>query len=189
MTERPTNTQPDKHVKVVPSAEKTHVHAIAHEKTEEKPVASEPAPKKEEKKIVKKEEVVAKGLNLHTSLKHSMYLSRFVKRKSIDAALHDLGEVIALRKVVPFKGEIPHRSAPGVMSGRYPRVASEEFIRVLKNLKGNAIAHGLDLDRTRITYASASWAVRPLRRGGRKAKRINLVVKAREMKQEEKKNG
>lgn len=191
MTERPTNTQPDKQHKIAHNSEKQAHIAPTIEKKEEKPVAASEtkSSKKEEKQIMKKEEAVSHGLGLRASLKHSMYLGRFIKYKSIDQSLHDLEEVIALRKVVPFKGEIPHRSAPGIMSGRYPRAAAQEFIRVLKNLKGNAIANGLDLDTTRIYHASASWAFRPMRRGGRKAKRVNVTVKAKELKQEKKNNG
>lgn len=191
MTERPTNTQPDKQPKAVPMAHK-QAHSAPHEQKEEKKTeaAQAPevkAPKKEEKKV-KKEEASSKGEGLRASLKHTMYLSKFVKGKSIDQALTDLNDVLGFRRVVPFKGEIPHRSAPGVMSGRYPKAATKEFIRVLKNLKGNAIANGLELEQTRIYFASPSWAFRPARRGGRKAKRINLVVKAREIK-ENKNNG
>lgn len=186
MTERPTNTQPDKQPKAVPMSDK-HTHAALSQEKKEQTPANESKPSKKEEKKVKKEEAHAKGDGLRASLKHTMYLSKFVKGKSIDQALTDLNDVLGFRRVVPFKGEIPHRSAPGVMSGRYPQAATKEFIRVLKNLKGNAIANGLELEQTRIYFASPSWAFRPMRRGGRKAKRVNLVVKAREVK--EKNNG
>ena len=137
----------------------------------------------------KREEATAFGKSLVISLKHSMYLGKFIKNKKIDTALNELAEVVALRKAVPFKGEIPHRGEPGMMSGRYPQSAAREFIRVLKNLKGNAIAHGLELDATRIVEVTASWASRPMRRGGRKAKRTHIHIKAREVKQMEKKHG
>lgn len=184
MTERPTNTQPEKHQAIAHAPEKQAPAPVEKkdEKTETK------TSKKEIKPFVKKEEAVAHGDALRASLKHSMYISRFIKHKKIDDALDDLQEVVMLRAVVPFKGEIPHRSAPGIMSGRYPQAAAREFIRTLKNLKGNAIANGLELDRTVIYYASASWAFRPMRRGGRKAKRVNVILKAREM-QEKKTHG
>ncbi len=135
--------------------------------------------KKEKPKIIKREEASAVGRNLHASLKHGMAIGHFIKRKSIDEAMHLLSEVSALRLAIPFKGEIPHRH--GMMSGRYPVASIKQYMGVLKGLKGNAIAHGLDLDKTRITFASISWAARPNRRGGRKGKRANVIIKAREL--------
>lgn len=198
MTERPTNTQPIKQHPVHASPDKHLPAAPSHaEKKEEKKPAEAPAipittPVKKDastKKQVKKEEAIAIGRNLPISLKHSMYISTFIKQRSIDQAMNALEEVAALRRAVPFKGEIPHRSEPGMMSGRYPQSAAKEFIHVLKNLKGNAIANGLDLEKTKISYACPSWAARPMRRGGRKGKRVYLVVKAHEMSEEAKNHG
>ena len=202
MTERPTNTQTDRQHKHVPagnvnSTEK-HVHSTMphkNEKTEEKKVedikSEEKVTKKEVKKntsVVKKEEAIAYGHGLAMSLKHSMYISKFIKNKSIDKAIEDLIQVTKIKKIVPFKGEIPHRKGKGMMSGRYPVFASRHFISVLKGLKGNVIANGMDLDRTTIYYSNPSWASRPMRRGGVHAKRVNILIKAKENK-EIKKNG
>src|SRR3989344_3038392 len=172
----------------------THPHADAHEhphtehkheevkmeeaketvKTEAKAV------KKEDKKpVIKKEEAQAKGLNLHVSKRQCMYLSTFIKYKSIDNAMHDLSLVIKMKKAVPFKGEIPHKK--GMMGGRYPVKAAALFITLLKGLKGNALVNGLDPDKTRITLAVSNWASRPLRREGKKAKRTNVTLTAREV--------
>jgi len=148
---------------------------------------------KSEEKKPKKTEVIARGLNLHASKKHLMYISRFIKNKTIDQAISDLQEVIKLKKAVPFKGEIPHRKGKGIMSGRYPVNASKLIINVLKGLKGNAISAGMDLDNTRIYFASPNWASRPYKRGGMRFKRANILIKAKlfeeikEKKQEEKK--
>lgn len=190
MTERPTNTQPDK-THAVPLSAGKHAPAHTHEKKEEKaqPTHEPKAEKVEKKAAPKREEVTALGRGLPISLKHSMYVSSFIKRRSIDNAIAALQDVALLRRAVPFKGEIPHRSEPGMMSGRYPQSAALAFIRVLKNLKGNAIAHGLDLEKTQVSYSSASWASRPMRRGGRKAKRVNLTLKATEMKEEKTHHG
>jgi len=67
------------------------------------------------------------------------------------------------------------------MSGRYPIKAAGLFINVLKSLRGNILVNGLDLDKTKIYHASASWGRRPLRKGNRKSKRTNVIVKAKEM--------
>nr|AJS12643.1 50S ribosomal protein L22P [uncultured archaeon] len=139
--------------------------------------------------IPKKDEAVARGLSLHASKKHCMYISSFIKNKSIDSAISDLEKVIKLKKIVPFKGEIPHRKGKGMMSGRYPVSASKLFISMLRGLKGNVLVNGMDLEKTRIYSSSSSWASRPLRKGSVQGKRTNVVITAREFnkKQGEKK--
>lgn len=149
-------------------------------KTEEKK-----EPVKKEIVKTKRTEAMVVGKNLIISKKHAMYLSRFVKFKTIDAAIADLERVIIFKKVVPMKGEIPHRKGPGMMSGRYPINASKVFIQLLKGLKGNSIMNGMALDKTKIVYGSATWDARPMRSGGRKGKRVHIVLKAKE----EMKNG
>src|SRR3989344_6408057 len=67
------------------------VESETKEKPEEKPAAKK---KKEEKQIVKKEEAIASGASLPISKKHSMYICRFIKGKSIDRSPSELEEVI-----------------------------------------------------------------------------------------------
>ncbi len=138
--------------------------------------------KKEAPKIAKKEEAVAKASDVHMSKKHGMYISSFIKNKSIDNAIADLEQVMKFKKIVPFKGEIPHRKGPGMMSGRYPIKAAKVFITTLKGLKGNVIANGMDLDKTKIYLSTSNWAARPARTGGRRFKRCHLIIKAKEFK-------
>ena len=146
---------------------------------ESKEEKKEVKPAKKEIKV-KKEEAIARGLNLHASKKHCMYICSYIKDKSIDKALLDLQEVIKMKKPIPFKGEIPHRSYPGMMSGRYPVNASKQFIYLLKALRGNVITNGLELEKTKIAEATANWASRPQKRGGARFKRTHVLLKARE---------
>lgn len=148
------------------------------ESKEEKKSTSKKSDKKETPKV-KKYEAVAYGYSLPMSKKHSMYISNAIKGKKIDDAIAYLQKVLLFKQAVPMKGEIPHRKG-NMMSGRYPINASKEFITMLKGLKGNAIVNGMELEQTRITISSASWASRPARSGGRLAKRVNLIMKARE---------
>ncbi len=143
--------------------------------------------KKEAPKVVKKDEAIALGKNLHASMKQCMYICKFIKKKSIDEAINYLQEVIKMKKLIPFKGEIPHRHAEGIMSGRYPVNASKLMINILKGLKGNVLANQMDLDKAKIYYASASWASRPSKRGGGRFKRTNVILKAKEMQLKEEK--
>jgi len=100
----------------------------------------------------------------------------------VDEAIAKLQAVILMKKAVPFKGEIPHRKGKGMMSGRFPEKAAKAFITVLKGLKGNIIINGLDVDNSKIYFASATWANRPMRSGNRKSKRTNVILKAKEIK-------
>jgi len=137
--------------------------------------------KKEKSPVKKKEEAFCRGDGVHASKKHCMYISEFIKGKSIDQAIAELNQVINFKRAVPFKGEIPHRRGKGMMSGRYPINASKIFIMLLKGLKGNVIANGMDLDKTRIVSSSSNWASRPMRRGGVHAKRTHILIKAKEV--------
>ena len=150
------------------------------EKVEEKKEEKTTEKKKEAPKLTKKDEAVANGVNLPVSKKHSMYICSFIKNKKIDDAIADLQKVANLKKAVPFKGEIPHRKG-NIERGRYPVKAAGYFINLLKGLKGNAITNQMEIEDTKICIASASWANRPMRRGGRLAKRTNVILKAREV--------
>jgi len=155
-------------------AENKHEHAAEH-KHEEKKEST-----KAHKPVVKKDLAVARSMSLHMSKRHGMYICSFIKNKKIDEAINDLEQVRLLKKAVPFKGEIPHRKGKGMMSGRYPITAAGLFIPILKSLKGNVTVNGMDLTKTRITSASATWASRPARRGGQKGKRTHIILEARE---------
>ncbi|MEK6800821.1 MAG: uL22 family ribosomal protein [Nanoarchaeota archaeon] len=160
------------------------------EKTVEKKANDKVQEVKKEKpkeiKVEKKTEAVSKGTSYPISKKHAMYICNFIKNQPIDKAISDLHKVIKLKQAVPFKGEIPHRK--GISGpGRYPVKAAGYFINLLKALKGNSLVNGLDLDLLKVHYASASWAARPARAGGRAGKRTNIILKAKEFKKGESK--
>jgi large subunit ribosomal protein L22 len=152
--------------------------------TEQKP-KSEDKQKEEKRKpiqkkpIVKKEEVVVNGKSLPISTKYSMAICKFIKGKKIDKAIEDLEQVIAKKKAVPVKGEIPHRKGEKMMSGRFPKRASENFIKLLKSLQANANNH--NVEKPIIVEAVANLASRPFGRFGRvRKKRTHITIKARE---------
>jgi large subunit ribosomal protein L22 len=136
--------------------------------------------KKIKKIITKKEEAIAKSNKLPISKKHATYICNFIKGKKIDESIFQLNEVLKFKRAIPFKGEIPHRKGKGIMSGRYPIKAVQNMINILKALKGNVIVNGMDLEKIRIYIATSSWSSRPLRRGNRKSKRTNVILKAKE---------
>ncbi len=91
------------------------------------------------------------------SHKHAREIATMIKGLSIEKARDSLQEVVALKRAVPFrryKNEVGHKSDTGVMSGRYPQKAAQEFIRLLDNLEANAEYKGMDLDRLKIISAN-----------------------------------
>lgn len=150
-------------------------------KSEPKKEEKKKSPKKEEKPKEKKSEAMARGLNLHASPKNCAYICKSIKNKKIDNAITYLNKVTKFENPIPFKSGIPHRKGKKVMSGRYPLKASKLFVTLLKGLRGNVIVNGLDLDKTIIYEAMANKASRPMRSGGRAAKRTHVILKAREV--------
>ena len=174
------------HEQVAKSEEYKHAEEkIEHKKPAETSAKTEEKvqkePKKKEVPKIKKFEAVAYGVSAPISKKHSMYICSFIKHKPIDLAISQLEEVLKFKRAIPFKGEIPHRHELGGKPGRYPQNASRYFIKLLKGLKGNVLVNLMDLDKTRIVLASASWDARPARSGGRSAKRSYIILKAKEM--------
>ncbi len=163
------------------ASEKTEVSAATAQPASEVqvPVEEKKAASAATTSVKKKEEAVARGISLPISKKHSMYICSFIKNKHVESAIEDLEQVLKFKKAVPYKGEIPHRH--GMMSGRYPINASKAFISVLKGLRGNIAVNGLDVSKTRIHLASASWASRSQKKGGARFKRTHIVIKAREV--------
>lgn len=90
------------------------------------------------------------------SHKHAREVAKMINGMSVERARDVLQEVLALKRAVPFrryKNEVGHKSDTGVMSGRYPRKATTEFLKLLDNLESNAEYKGMDLDRLKIISA------------------------------------
>ena len=145
-------------------------------------------PKKpiQKKPIVKKTEAIVNVVNLPISTKHSIAVCRFIKNKKIENAISELEQVFSFKKAVPMKGEIPHRKGKGMMSGRYPKKATEHFIKLLKALSANANTNGLD--NPVIVEAVANIASRPFGKFGRvRKKRTHVKIRCIEKKSIKKK--
>lgn len=91
------------------------------------------------------------------SHKHAREIAVKIKGMSIETARNYLQDVIRLKRAVPFRryhNEVGHKSDTGVMSGRYPQKAANEFVKLLDNLESNAEYRGMDLDRLKIINAT-----------------------------------
>lgn len=92
------------------------------------------------------------------SHKHSREIALAIKGKSIEKAREFLESVLEKKIAVPYRryhNEVAHRSniRDGFCSGRYPKKATTEFLKLLDNLESNAEYKGMDLDRLRIISA------------------------------------
>ena len=161
--------------------------------TQDKPNESEQTKvdKKEKKKpiikkpVVKKTYAIVNVKSLPISTKQSVAICKFVKKKKIESAIADLEKVIVKKKPVPMKGEIAHKKGKGISSGKYPKKASEHFIKLLKSLLANANVN--DLENPIVVEAVANKASRPHARFGRwqrKRTHIKLVAKSKKQKEE-----
>lgn len=156
-------------------AEKEEQIAEKIEKKEEKKEEKKP-----QKNKIKRSEALMNSYNVPVSTKKSMAICKFIKGKTIESAQKYLEEVTKERKVIPMKGEIPHRKGR-IMSGRYPVNTAKHFIPLLKSLAGNATMNGID--DPIIVEAVANKAPRPYGRFGMwKRKRSHIKLIAREKK-------
>ena len=133
------------------------------------------------KKIEKKEEAVVNGVSLPLSTKKSVAICKFIRGKSIDRAIADLEEVENMKKAIPMTGEIPHRKGKRMMSGRYMTKTVGYMIKLLKSLKSNSSANGIE--EPVIAEAIPNRASRPRGRfGSIQRKRTHIFLKAVERK-------
>ncbi|MBI5803203.1 hypothetical protein HY448_00775 [Candidatus Pacearchaeota archaeon] len=141
---------------------------------QEKKESQNSSEKNKEKKIVKKKtEAVVKGVSLPISTKTAAAVCKFIKGKEIQKAIKELQQVAILKKAVPMKGEIPHRK--GIMSGRYPKKAASEFIKLLKSLSANANMN--EIENPMIVRAFTGNASRPFGKRGRvRRKRTHVTI-------------
>ncbi|MCK5149910.1 hypothetical protein KAJ87_03210 [Candidatus Pacearchaeota archaeon] len=183
MTEKNYNPK-QKEKKAMKKQGKVENKTMAPVKTEEKKSIEtkkeEPAKKVEKKPVIKKTEAMVNGTGLAISTKVATSICRFIKGKKIEDAIAYLEQVQVQKKAIPMKGEIPHRKGK-MMSGRYPKKASENFVKLLKNLLANSHVNGLE--RPIISEAIANLASRPFARFGKfRRKRTHVKIKARDKK-------
>lgn len=172
------------------------VNTSKKQKTNEMPIAQKTGEKKivkkeiikekiknkkiDKKQLPKKTEAIVNGKSIHVSTKQSIAVCKFIKNKTIDKAIADLEQVILKKKAVPMKGEIAHKKGK-IMSGKYFKKCSEAFIILLKSLKANSIANGLE--NPIISEAIANNAQKPYGKFGRiQRKRAHIKIKAIEKK-------
>ncbi len=121
-------------------------------------------------------EVKTLGKNYNISTKHAIAICNFIRNKTISEALASLEKVRTKKIAVPMKGEVPHKK--GMAGGRYPVKAAFYFIKLLKNLRGNALLKNLEPETTIITLAKADKGPTGMRIGrkGRVGKSTHVLL-------------
>ena len=158
----------------------------AEETTENKEAEKTTEEKKTKKPIVKKEKAIINVKSIPISTVQAKYICKFIKNKKIEEAIADLEEVLKKRKAIPMAGEVAHRKGK-IMSGKFPLVSTNHFIKLLKTLQANSNVNGLD--DPLIAEAMANIASRPYGRFGRirrKRTHIKIIAKDKQAKKEEK---
>lgn len=155
-------------------------------KEEVKKEEKEAGKKKAEEKKPKKKEAVVYGKDLPIPTKHAKALCNFIRGKTVEEAMSLLVEVLQFKRAVPMVGELPHRRGKGMERGRYPIKATQQFVKLLKQLAANATVNELELEKVRIE-CKADRAARPYRRfGDKRFKRshvtLKLMIKKRKLK-------
>lgn len=125
----------------------------------------------------------AVGRSLPVSVKHSVELCRFVRKKELGKAKEMLQKVIDLKMPVPFKSftEIGHKKGKGVASGRYPKKAAKELLKILESAEANAQFKGMNTSNLVIAHVCCQKAAKQMHygrnRGQMKRSHIEVVLK------------
>jgi len=151
-------------------------------------------PYKHSKNYNKENMALAIGLSLPISTKHSIEICSFIRNMNLVKAKDLLKEVIEEKKAIPFKrhrGDVGHKKGK-IGSGRYPKKASLEIIKLLTNIETNAQFKGLNTTNLFIKHIFANKASRQWhygRKRRRKMKRTHIEIIVEERATEEEKKG
>lgn len=104
-------------------------------------------------------EARAYGRELRISRKATRELASAIKNKRLEKAKEILSAVIEKKQAIPFKRykkKVAHRKElSGWDAGRYPVKSASYLLRLLDEVRNNAIEKGLDADRLFVRHISA----------------------------------
>lgn len=102
-------------------------------------------------------------VNADISPVYARAIGRKIKGLTIKQAIKYLREVATQKKPLPLTNvrKVSHKKGAGVASGRYPKKASEEIIKAIKQLRANADAKMLNVDTLKIVHFSSNPGNRP----------------------------
>lgn len=107
---------------------------------------------------------LASGRDLRVSFKKMVELCAAIRGRKLDEAMKLLEDVVAMRRMIPFRRfrrkRAHHGSIDGHPSGGYPVKAARELLKVLRNAENNAENKGLDTSRLYVVHAAAQKGTR-----------------------------
>src|SRR3989344_4479653 len=126
----------------------------------------------------------AKALNLPVSTKHCIEICDSLRYKDVSYAKQYLEEVVGLKRPVPFRKFVRNMGhKKGMSSGRYPKKAASEILKLLNSVEANAHFKGLNTGSLKITKLVANRAPIPMgggrHRTGTKRTHVEVEVKER----------
>ena len=111
--------------------------------------------------------VRAVGRSLPISTKVSVEICNFLRKRQLQNAKEILERVIKKDQAIPYKRfnmDVGHK--PGkIASGRYPKKASTEILKIMKNVEANAQMKGFNTNNLEIIHLCAHRASRPWHHG------------------------
>jgi len=121
--------------------------------------------------------------NVPISWKHGIEISKALRFHSVEYAKRFLGEVITLKRAVPFPSywrDVGHKA--GMSAGRYPQKAAREFLRLLNTVEANAQVKGLNTASLKITKLITNRAPKAPSAGRKRhtAKRSHIEIEVQE---------
>lgn len=126
------------------------------------------------------------------SLKQSIEISNFIKKKKVSDAIKIMEGVLKETGAIPFKRFTEgagHKK--GIGAGKYPKKAASAFINLLKSVEANAQNKGLSTTELVITSICANKAATQWhygRKRRRRMKRAHVEIYVKEGKKQEKKS-
>jgi len=114
---------------------------------------------KDESKLAK-----GMGIGLNMSFKHSVTVCERIRNMELSKAINLLESVISRERAIPFKRfrrGVGHRRGDGKETiAKYPKKASSEILKVLRNVEANADYKGLDTEKLKLTHIEAHKGAR-----------------------------
>lgn len=143
--------------------------------------------------LVKDHTARAMALDLPISTKQSIEISSYIKNKTLGKAKIILNNSIKQKVPIPFKrhkDNVGHKKGD-IAAGRYPKKASELFLKLLNLVEANAQDKGLNSDNLIIAHIKADKGSKVWHRGRQsrqamKRTHIEIIVEEKEKKVERK---
>jgi len=92
------------------------------------------------------------------SPKEARELAVYLKGKTLDAARDELQEVIAMKRLIPFRrynSKMAHHPVDGFRTGRYPVKAARLYLKLLDNVEAAAEFRGFDPSKMVLVHVAA----------------------------------